>query len=156
VSFGDGELRGVNLGHGLCKAVNALRQLPEPPAAPDATPYRLISATATVAEGTATTENLFASTGYLELTGQGSMRLVDQVLDTSYVARLVGPVNLPGCERLNSRVDGSIPIGFSLTGPVSSPTPAFDVRQLIEDLGRREIRNQLEEAVRDRLREAFE
>jgi hypothetical protein len=39
---------------------------------------------------------------------------------------------------------------------VSSPTPAFDVRQLIEDLGRREIRNQLEEAVRDRLREAFE
>ena len=155
VSFGDGELRGVNLGHGLCKAMNAFRQLPEPPPAPDATPYRQISASATVTGGTASTQNLFASTGYLELTGQGTLRLVDQVLDTSYVARMVGPVNLPGCERLNSHIDGSIPIGFSLQGPVSSPTPAFDVRQLAEDLIRREIRDQAEDAVRDRIQDAL-
>ena len=155
VSFANGELRGVNLGHGLCKAMNAFRQLPEPPPAPDATPYRIISASATVANGTATTQNLVANTGYLELTGQGTMRLADQVLDTNYVARLVGPVNLPGCDRLNSRVDGSVPIGFSLKGPVSSPTPAFDVRQLAEDLIRREIRNQAEDAVRDRIQDAL-
>jgi AsmA protein len=155
VSFTDGELRGVNLGHGLCKAMNTFRQLPEPPPAPDATPFSLIRASSTVADGTATTQDLFVSTGYLELTGQGSIRLVDQTLDTTYVARMVGPVNLPGCERLNSRVDGSIPIGFSLVGPVSSPTPAFDVRQLAEDLIRREIRNQAEDAVRDRIQDAL-
>jgi len=155
VSFGDGELRGINLGHGLCKAMNAFGQLPEPPAAPDATPYRVISASATVANGTASTQNLFVSTGYAELTGQGTMRLVDQVLDTNYVARMVGPVNLPGCERLNSRIDGSIPIGFSLQGPVSSPTPAFDVRQLAEDLIKREVRDQAEDAIRNRLQDAL-
>jgi hypothetical protein len=135
--------------------MNAFRQLPEPPPAPDATPYRQISASATVANGTASTQDLFVSTGYAELTGQGTMQLADQVLDTSYVARMVGPVNLPGCERLNSRIDGSIPIGFSLKGPVSSPTPAFDVRQLAEDLIRREIRNQAEDAVRDRIQDAL-
>lgn len=155
VSFSDGELRGINLGHGLCKAMNAFGQVPEPPPAPDATPYRVIRASATVASGTASTQDLFVSTGYAELTGQGSLRLADQVLDTSYVARMVGPVNLPGCERLNSRIDGSIPIGFSLEGPVSSPTPAFDVRQLAEDLARREIRNQVEDTVRDRIQDAL-
>jgi len=156
VAFSDGELRGVNLGHGLCKAMNAFGQLPEPPPAPDATPYRQISASATVAGGMATTENLFASTGYLELTGRGTIRLVDQVLDTSYVARMVGPVNLPGCERLNSRIDGSIPIGFSLRGPVSAlETPTFDVRQLAEDLIQREIRDRAEDALRDRLQDAL-
>jgi AsmA protein len=155
VSFREGELRGVNLGRSLCKAVNTARQLPDPAAAPDITPYQIISASATVANGTATTENLYANTGFLELTGRGSIRLVDQTLDTSYVTRLIGPVNLAGCDRVNSRVDGSIPIGFTLKGQLPTPAIAFDIAQLIEDLIKREFRNQAEDAVRDRLEDAL-
>ena len=155
VSFRDGELRGINLGRSLCKAVNTARQLPEPAPAPDATPYQVISASATVAGGVATTENLYASTGYLELTGRGTMRLADQTLDTSYVTRLTGPVDIAGCERLNSRVDGSIPVGFSLEGQLPTPDIAFDISQLIEDLIRRELRNQAEDALRNRVEDAL-
>lgn len=155
MSFRDGNLYGANIGHGLCKAVNAARQLPAPPAAPDQTPFRVISGSATVSEGMATSTDLYATTGYLDLRGQGRMRLVDQTLDTSFVTRLTGPIDLPGCERLNARVDGSIPFNFTLKGQLPEPEIGFDIGQLMEDLIRREIRNQTQDAIRNRVDEAI-
>jgi hypothetical protein len=89
------------------------------------------------------------------LTGKGQMRLVDQWLDTDFVARLTGAIPLTGCERLNSQIDDSIPIGFSLTGTLPDVDVGFDISQLIEDWLKREIRNQTQDAIRDRVQDAL-
>lgn len=155
VALANGQLEGINVGRSLCAAANSLRELPAPAAAPDATPFTTISASATVADGVATSSDLFATTGYLDLSGTGTIRLADQWLRNDFVARLSGPIPLAGCERLNSRIDGSIPIGFWLEGQLPDVDFGFDLGQLIEDWVRREIRNQAQDAIRDRLLEIF-
>jgi hypothetical protein len=79
------------------------------------------------------------------------MQLVDQQISSKLVAQMTGPVNLGGCERLNSRIDGSIPIGFTLDGKLPDVEVGVDVAQLLEDWARRELRNRAEESIRDRV-----
>jgi hypothetical protein len=150
VSLSDGQLDGVNVGRELCAAINAANKLPAPPAAADATAFSVIRGSATVTDGVASTSDLYASTGFLNLTGSGRIRLADQWLDTNYVTRLVGPIELPGCDQLNARIDNSIPIGFYLKGELPDPDFGFDIKQLLEDWARQGIRNRVDDA-RDRL-----
>jgi AsmA protein len=156
VSFTDGELDGINLGRELCAGVNALNSLPAPAVAPDATGFRLISGSATISNGVASTSNFYATTGYAELTGTGTMRLADQWQSNDFVARLSGPIPLQGCEQLNAHIDNSIPIGFGFEGKLPDVTPRFDLKQLAADLARRAIRNTVRDAFEDRLREALD
>ena len=148
-SFVNGEINGINIGRTLCAAVNSARQLPAPAAAPGVTAYTLIRASATVSEGVASTSDLLAQTSFLDMTGQGRMRLVDQWLETSHVTRLTGPIEIAGCEQLNAKVADSMPIGFTLTGTLPDVEVRPDVRQFVEDWIRRELRNE----VRDQLQE---
>lgn len=147
----EGELDGINLGRELCAGMNSLNSLPAPAAAPDATHYQQISGSATITGGVASTSDLYATTGSVQLTGTGTMRLADQWQSNDFVARLVGPIEVQGCERLNSRIDNSIPIGFGFEGKLPDITWRFDYEQLLADWARRELRNRAEDAVRDRL-----
>jgi AsmA protein len=156
VSFTDGELAGINLGREICAGVNALISQPAPAAAPDVTSFRLISGSAAISDGVASTSNLFATTGYAELTGTGTMRLADQWQSNDFVARVSGPIPLAGCEEINSHMDNSIPIGFGFEGKLPDITWRFDYEQFAADVARRAIRNTVRDALEDRLREALD
>jgi AsmA protein len=147
----DGILQGFNVGRDLCATMNRLNGLPAPENAPEATAYTQIRGTATVREGIAGSADMLVVTSYMRMTGAANMRLVDQRIDSNYDARMTGPVNLRGCERLNSRIDDSIPIGFSLDGKLPDVKPGFDVAQLIEDWAKRELENRARDSVRDRI-----
>jgi uncharacterized protein involved in outer membrane biogenesis len=151
----DGAINGINVGRSLCAAINRARELPAPEAAPDSTGFTVIRGSATIRDGTASSNDLYASTGYVELTGRGQMRLIDQNLDTDFVARLSGPIPLRGCEQLNEQVDDSIPIGFSLKGQLPDVEVGLDVSELIQDWISREIRNRAQDAIRDRLQDSI-
>jgi AsmA protein len=151
LTLSNGVLEGVNAGRTLCETINSLNGQPAPASAPNATAFSQIRGTATVADGTASTSDILVTTSYMQLTGRANMQLVDQDLSAKLVAQMTGPVELSGCERLNSRIDGSIPIGFTLDGKLPDVEVGFDVSQLLADWAMRELRNRAEESIRDRV-----
>jgi len=156
ISLSNGQLEGVNIGHSLCAAANAARQLPAPAAAPEVTAYTEIRGSATVSDGVASTSNLYAGTAFLDMTGLGTIRLADQWIDTSFTAELKGGVPLAGCERLNAIVaDDPIPVSFGLEGKLPGVELTPDVGALVQDWIRRELRNRGEDAIRDRVEDAI-
>jgi uncharacterized protein involved in outer membrane biogenesis len=156
LSFTNGEIDGVNLGRKLCAAVNAGRGLPAPAQAPNATPYSTIRGTATVSEGIASTSDLLATTSYLDVTGRGGIRLIDQWIDTQHRASLTGPIPIMGCEDLNRTIaNDPIPVNFTLKGRLPDIDVGVDVSQLLQDWARREIRNRVREEAGSRLEDAI-
>ena len=150
LAFSNGEIDGVNLGRKLCEAVNARRGLTAPAEAPKATAYSVIRGTATVSEGVASSTDLYATTGYLDLTGRGGIRLVDQWLDTQFRAALTGPIRIAGCEDLNATIaNDPIPVNFTLKGQLPDVDVGFDISQLLSDWARREVRSRVREEVQD-------
>jgi len=156
VAFQNGTINGMNLGFELCETVNAARGLPAPDASPDATEYSLIRMNATVSDGIASSSEISATTGYLDLTGRGDMRLVDQWINNQYRAAMTGPIPIAGCEDLNETIaNDPIPINFTLSGRFPDIDPGFDISQLLEDWLRREMRQRAEEEVEERVRDAI-
>ncbi|HUF73624.1 MAG TPA: AsmA family protein [Gammaproteobacteria bacterium] len=150
VAFTNGEIEGMNLGRRLCETVNSARGLPAPAGAPNATLYSVIRATATVSEGVASTSDIYAATGYLELTGRGGIRLVDQRIDTEHRASLTGSVPIAGCEDLNRTIaNDPIPFNFTLKGSFPEIEVGLDISQLLQDWARREVRQGVRERVED-------
>jgi AsmA protein len=149
VEFTNGVIEGVNLGRRLCQAVNSGRNLPAPAAAAAATAYNTIRGNATVSEGNASSSDLFAATGFVNLTGRGGVRLIDQWIDNQYRAELTGPVPIAGCEDLNRTIaNNPIPVNFTLTGRLPDVEVGVDISQLLQDWARREVRQRAEDQVR--------
>jgi uncharacterized protein involved in outer membrane biogenesis len=149
LEFTDGAIEGVNLGRRLCDAVNSARGLPSPAAAPATTRFTVVRGTATVSEGNATSSDLYASTGFLDLTGQGGVRLVDQWIDNQYRAEVTGPIPIAGCEDLNRTIaNDPIPVNFTLKGRLPDLEVGVDINQLLQDWARREVRQRAEDEVR--------
>ena len=149
LEFRNGVIEGVNIGRKLCEAVNSGRNLPAPAAAPRTTAYTVIRANSTVSEGNASSADIVASTSYLNLTGRGGIRLVDQWIDNQYRAAMSGPVPIMGCEDLNRTIaNNPIPVNFTLKGRLPDIEVGVDINQLLQDWARREIRQRAEQEVR--------
>jgi uncharacterized protein involved in outer membrane biogenesis len=156
VEFTNGEIQGVNLGRKLCQAVNSGRGLPAPAAAPNVTAYTAIRGSSVVSDGNASSSDLYATTGYLQLTGRGGVRLVDQWIDNQYRAEMTGPIPISGCEDLNRTIaNDPIPVNFTLQGRLPDIDVGVDISQLLQDWARREIRNQVRDAAADRLQDTL-
>jgi AsmA protein len=149
LEFTNGVIDGVNLGRKLCEAVNSARGLPAPAAAAATTRYTVIRGNATVSEGNASSSDLYASTGFLDLTGRGGVRLVDQWIDNQHRAEMTGPVPIAGCEDLNRTIaNNPIPVNFTLKGQLPDLDVGVDISQLLQDWARREVRQRAEDEVR--------
>ena len=130
--------------------------LPAPANAPEVTAFSVIRGNATVSDGNASSSNLYAATGYLDLTGRGGIRLVDQWIDNQYRAAMTGPIPVAGCEDLNQTIaNAPIPVNFTLTGRLPDIEVGIDISQLLQDWAQRELRNRAEEAVQEQLEDAI-
>jgi uncharacterized protein YhdP len=77
------------------------------PDQPDRTPYEVVSGTATVRDGVAYSNDLFAQAGSAEVRGEGTLALADQIADYKFEARLARNVPIAGCqdmERIQDRL----------------------------------------------------
>ena len=150
VALQDGTIDGINLGFELCELVNDARGLPPPATSPGVTEYSLIRSNATVSDGIASSPEIYATTGYLDLTGRGNMRLVDQWIDNQYRVAMTGPVPIAGCEDLNETIaDDPVPFNFTLRGRFPDIDRGYDVNQLVEDLLRRELDQQVDDRIEE-------
>ncbi len=154
-SLRDGAIRGFNLGHGLCSLYNTVERLPRPAAADaDQTDFQLLSGSAVVTDGIASTSDLQATASFMEVTGRGQLDLTTRNLNYDLVAKLTDSIDIAGCEMVDELIGYAIPV--ELTGNVSAPDVGFDLGDTLEILARERLRRDAEEAVQDRLREALE
>jgi len=147
----DGAIRGVNLGHEMCRVWNTARQLPQPaPTDVDFSSFQLLRGSAVVTDGIARTSDLQATTSFIETTGRGQLDLATLDINYDLLATLTDSTGIAGCESLERLIGDPIPL--ELTGNVSAPKPSFDIGEALEIYGREAIR----EAAADRLLEALD
>lgn len=143
-----GTYTGINIGHELCKLYNLLRNEPAPPATDDpATRFDTFSATATVTNGLAQTNDLLASNGYMKISGSGSSQLAKQSINYDIDIELVGPIEAENCETLTPYIGSRIPV--RVTGDLSNPK----LRPDFGKLAKREIKRRVEEKVTEKITE---
>jgi uncharacterized protein involved in outer membrane biogenesis len=153
VSFAlrSGAIDGFNLGRTLCAVYNATQRVAAPPEQPRSTAYELISGSATVRNGVASSPNLLARTSFMDVNGTGSLVLAEQRLDYDLEAKMTGSVGIPGCESMDGLIGESIPL--TLRGTVTDPEIRPDFSEIIERRLRNEVQDRLRERVQDRLRD---
>jgi AsmA protein len=147
VSFdmANGAIKGFNLGEALCRAYNFTQSAPAPPAQAKETPYVAIKGSAVVTNGTAQSNDLLARTSFMDISGAGSLQLVEQHMDYELEAKLTNPIAIPGCQTLDQFVGDALP--FKINGPVTAPTVTPDFSKLV----RRQMREELRDRLLDRL-----
>jgi AsmA protein len=146
-----GAIKGFNLGRTLCSAYNVTQRAPAPPELPAVTAYEAIKGSAVVAAGTATSNDLLARTSFMDLSGAGTLALVEQELDYELDAKLTAPIAIDNCQTLDEFVGGELP--FRIKGTVTEPTITPDFSKLIRRQLREGLQERLEDRVKDRLRD---
>jgi len=155
VSFAmrDGAIQGFNLGRTLCALYNATQGAAAPPEQPKQTDYQTIQGTATVTAGTAQSNDLLARTSFMDISGAGTLGLVEQQLNYDLDAKVTGKIAIPGCQTLDGFVGDALP--FNIRGTVTEPTITPDFSKLIQRALRNEAQERLQERIQDRLKDIF-
>ncbi len=146
----DGAIRGFNLGHDMCSVYNRLERLPRPAAADaDLTEYQSLRGSAAVTEGIARTNDLQATTSFMEVTGRGQFDLTTRNVNYDLVAKLTDSIGIAGCQTMDRHIGDSIPL--KLTGNVNAPELDFDFREALQRKLEEELKNRLLEGLEDLL-----
>lgn len=111
----------------------------------------MIQGTADVANGVAASRDLLARTTFMDITGRGTLALVEQQLDYDLDATLTGRIDIPGCETMEPLIGGSIP--FDIRGTVVDPTITPDFSEIIKRRIENEVRERVQDRLQDRLRD---
>jgi uncharacterized protein involved in outer membrane biogenesis len=142
----DGAIKGFNLGSTLCTVYNATQRVGGPRGEqPKQTSYQVMQGSATVADGVAHSNDLLARTSFMDVTGKGSLGLVEQKLDYDLEAKLTGRVAIPGCETMNGLVGESLPL--DIKGTITDPKVTPDFSEIIK----RRLKNEAKDRLTDRL-----
>jgi uncharacterized protein involved in outer membrane biogenesis len=145
-SVSEGLLRGFDLGRTMCSAFNATQRLQRPPAAAEpVTRYTLMRGSANVLEGIAQTEDLEATTSFLQVTGRGQSDLVSRELNYDLVATLTDNITIERCESMDRLIGDSVPV--RVTGTILEPEIAPDYGEIL----RNRVRDELQDRLRERL-----
>jgi AsmA protein len=126
VDVRDGALVGIDLADVIGSAAGLLQSRGRETGALDErkrTPFTQLSASAQIANGVASNEDLRARSPQLELTGRGRMDLVSTELDYALRAQVLPG---PSTERTPLRTLAGITVPVRITGPIEQPAYAVD------------------------------
>ncbi|MEN7342932.1 MAG: AsmA family protein [Pseudomonadota bacterium] len=157
-SLTDGALIGTDIWYQIRRARAAFRQEAQPPAPnPARTEFTELRGSATVSNGVARNDDLFAALPFLQLTGSGSADLADGTVDYTMQARVLErPEFLEGVtpEELDEYTEAVIPL--KITGDMTAPTIRPDIAGMAEAAAKRKLdeeRERAENRLRDRLKD---
>ncbi len=147
-----GAIEGFNIPYKLCGFYNVLRQAPQPAGnQPERTTYDLIQGTASVSDGIASSNDLLATTGTIEVRGTGRLSLVEQLADYNFEARVTNSIPIEGCQTMDRLIGLDFPL--TLKGPVTEPEIQPDYGEILERFARDEVEDRVRERVQDRLQD---
>ena len=148
----DGALLGTDLWYQIRRARALFKQQPVPPApSPARTEFSTVRGTASVNDGIASNDDLFAELPFLQLTGKGKVDLGSGTVDYGLRARVLErPEFLTGAtaEELDEYTEAVIPL--RITGPVAAPSVKPDISALARSEVERKIDKE-KDRIRDRL-----
>lgn len=140
--IGNGTIRGFNVGATLCQAYNLTQGAPAPPGGqPKQTDYQVIKGSASVTSGVAQSNDLLARAPFMDVTGHGSLKLVEQNLDYELEAKLTKPVPLQNCQTMQNLVGDSIPL--KIKGTVTDPSVTPDFSKLLKTEAKKKLGDKL-------------
>jgi AsmA protein len=146
----NGAIKGFNVGSTICSAYNTLRGYPAPAGGqPDVTVFEAIQGSAVVTAGSARSNDLLARTSYMDVSGRGTLGLVDQALDYEFDAKLTNGIPIRGCQTLDEHAGKSFPL--TIRGTVTQPDIKPDFSKLIQRVIREGVQDKLKDALRDRI-----
>jgi AsmA protein len=145
----NGAIKGFNVGHTICKLYNVTQSAPAPPDQPKLTAYEFMKGSATVKDGTASSNDMLARTAYMDINAHGSLGLVDQKLDYGVDAKLTNKIAIPNCNTLDRHVGLEIP--FTVKGTISEPSIVPDFSKLVQRAIREEAKDKVKDKLLDRL-----
>ena len=151
-SLTNGAIEGFNIDETLCRRYNQVSENPPPREnPPDRTPYQAIRGTATVTDGIARSNDLFARVGSFEVRGNGNLSIADAITDYKFEARLAASVPIPGCDTMDHMMNIDFPL--VMTGPVTAPSIAPDYGEVVKRVIQDRVRDSVEDRLKDRLRD---
>ncbi len=151
-SLADGAWQGTDVWHQLRSARALFKQEPPPePRLPARTEFTAVRATGTVTDGIFRNDDLLAELPFLQLTGNGTVDLVEGQVDYSMQARVLEQPEFIDAANETELADFSkAVIPLRISGPLASPS----IRPDIEAMLRAELRRAVEkqgEAIKKRL-----
>ena len=141
----NGAIEGFNIDKTLCRAFNRVRGNAAPANVADRTQFQVIRGTATVTDGIAATNDLYAVAGSAEVRGAGTLAIADQIVDYDFEARVARAVQIQGCQEMERIVGHDFPL--QMRGPLTAPEISPDYSEVI----RRVLQYRIQEEVRDRI-----
>lgn len=146
----DGAIKGFNLARTLCTAWNVKEGAPGPRGEqPNATAYQAIKGSAVVTAGSARSDDLLVRTSFMDISGRGTLGLVEQTLDYDLDAKVTGKIAIPGCETMDGLVGEAIP--FNIRGTVTEPRITPDFSKILQRAIREGVQDRIKDALRDRI-----
>jgi AsmA protein len=138
----NGTIRGFNVGATLCQAYNLTQGAPAPAGnQPKQTDYQVIKGSAAVTSGVAQSNDLLARAPFMDVTGHGSLGLVEQKLDYELEAKLTKPVPLQNCQTMQNLVGDSIPL--KIKGTVTDPSITPDFSKILKSKAKEKLGDKL-------------
>jgi AsmA protein len=145
-SLRDGAVAGLDLAHSLCTGYNLVKRLPKPTAkAGKNSPFKIVSGSAVVTDGVATTKDLKGSTEFLTATGGGTINLSKETVDIDLTAKMIAAIKLAGCAQTKDLVGQTLPIDIS--GSITAPSVKPDYGEIAKDV----IKDKIGDEIKDRL-----
>jgi len=153
----DGAFEGTDLWWELRRARAVFRQEEPPePVLPARTRFSEVSATGQVTDGVMQNNDFTALLPFIELTGRGSVNLVEASADYSLSARVLDKPELADVATPGEIEDlTQVVIPLRISGPLAKPKVGVDFQKIIEDRVEEEVQEKLEEELEDALKGLF-
>ncbi len=154
----DGAWEGTDIWYELRRARAAIKQEPAPePQLPARTQFSQVRASGPVRNGVFSNNDLLAELPFMQLTGKGSVNLVEATVDYRISARVFDKPELIGddisADELKDFTKTVIPIRVS--GSLTAPSITPDVGKLLEEQVKKEVEDKIKDKLEDKLKDLF-
>ena len=154
----DGAWEGTDVWYELRRARAAIKQEPAPePQLPARTQFSQVRASGPVRNGVFSNNDLLAELPFMQLTGKGSVNLVEATVDYRISARVFDKPELIGddisADELKDFTKTVIPIRVS--GSLTAPSITPDVGKLLEEQVKKEVEDKIKDKLEDKLKDLF-
>ena len=140
MTFLNGAVEGINIGHMLRSAQAKLKGQPVPPEELKKTDFAELSASVKIADGVLSNKDLSAKTPLLRISGEGKVDLPKERLDYRLVSTIVNTATGQAGKDLEQL--RGLPIPIRIKGPFADPKISLDLKSVMSAKARQKLDQQ--------------